>query len=110
MSGNSNQNVHRAGYTPDGIKPGSTGSEIMSKEARCHGGSVPSGEATATLQQMGAKNSTHSSGYTYGGICKGSQAARNMSEEAKSHGGGTPKGGTTATIQSISMGGKGSKK
>ncbi|XP_067425989.1 interferon alpha-inducible protein 27-like protein 2B [Emydura macquarii macquarii] len=106
----SDENVHSAGYTPDGIKGGSVGSEIMSNEARNHGGGVPSGGSTSTLQHMGAKSSTHSSGFTSSGISGGSKASGMMSQEAQSHGGGTPKGGTTATVQSVSMGGKGSKK
>ncbi|CAM4512547.1 unnamed protein product [Lepidochelys kempii] len=101
------QNVHKAGFTSGGIKGRSTASEIMSKEARSHGGGVPSGGPTSTLQEMGAKSSTHSSGFTSIGISSGSKASGMMSHEAKSHGGQTPKGGTTSTVQSVSMGGKG---
>ncbi|XP_039377428.1 interferon alpha-inducible protein 27, mitochondrial-like [Mauremys reevesii] len=101
------ENVHKAGFTRGGIKGGSTGSEMMSKEARSHGGGVPSGGPTSTLQEMGAKSSTHSSGFTLSGISSGTEASGMMSQEAKSHGGETPKGGTTSTVQSVSMGGKG---
>ncbi|NXP64646.1 IFI6 protein, partial [Chloropsis cyanopogon] len=97
----SDQNVHKAGFTPSGITAGSVASSTMSREAKASGGGVPSGGATATLQEMGAKGTTHSSGYTSSGISGGSRASNTMSKEATSHGGGVPRGGTTATVQSI---------
>ncbi|XP_029464722.1 interferon alpha-inducible protein 27-like protein 2B [Rhinatrema bivittatum] len=105
----SDRNVNKAGFTSSGISKGSTGSNMMSYEAKSHGGSVRSGGATSNLQQMGARGSTHSSGFTSSGISGGSKASTMMSSEAQSHGGGVPKGGTSSKIQSISMGGKGGK-
>uniref|UniRef100_K7G013 Interferon alpha-inducible protein 27-like protein 2B n=1 Tax=Pelodiscus sinensis TaxID=13735 RepID=K7G013_PELSI len=95
------QNVHNAGFTPDGIGRGSLGSGMMSTESRSHGGGVPSGGTTSTLQEMGAKSSTHSSGYTSSGIASGTKASGMMSQEAKSHGGGIRSGGTTSNVQSV---------
>ncbi|NWR46060.1 IFI6 protein, partial [Regulus satrapa] len=95
------QNVRNAGFTPSGIREGSLGSSLMSKEARASGGGVHSGGPTSTLQEMGAKGTTHSSGYTSSGISGGSRASNTMSKEATAHGGGVPRGGTTATVQSI---------
>ncbi|XP_030059512.1 interferon alpha-inducible protein 27-like protein 2A [Microcaecilia unicolor] len=105
----SDRNVHNAGFTPLGITRGSTASNIMANDAKGHGGGVPSGGATSSLQKMGARSSTHSSGFTSSGIAGGSKASSMMSDQARSHGGGVPKGSTVPTIQSVSMGGKGGK-
>ncbi|KFV43794.1 hypothetical protein N328_00386, partial [Gavia stellata] len=44
--------THSSGFTSSGISGGSQASQMMSQEARSHGGGTPRGGTTSTVQSI----------------------------------------------------------